>query len=155
MIQEHNEQEHTQLNQLQLLRNRVPPQGPTNPPTHAPTNPPTNPPTKAPTTTAPTPLPANPMNWRRQDPNQKRVEEETAKRRMQQQQQHQESTSRKKEQEDEKKKTMREAADDDRLNILFLYADDWTMKVLGKLNAQVHTPNLDRMAEKGMLFVNN
>ena len=41
------------------------------------------------------------------------------------------------------------------LNIVIFYADDWTMKVLGKLNPDVHTPNIDRMADKGVLFTNN
>ena len=41
------------------------------------------------------------------------------------------------------------------MNIVFFYADDWTMKVLGKLNPNVRTPNVDKMADKGMLFVNN
>ena len=44
---------------------------------------------------------------------------------------------------------------EDGLNIVLFYADDWTMKVLGKLNPQVHTPNLDAMADQGILFVNN
>ena len=46
-------------------------------------------------------------------------------------------------------------AEDDRLNIVLFYADDWTMKVLGKLDPNVKTPNIDRMADNGMLFVNN
>lgn len=41
------------------------------------------------------------------------------------------------------------------LNIVLFYADDWTMKVLGKLNPDVKTPNIDRMADKGVLFSNN
>jgi Sulfatase len=43
----------------------------------------------------------------------------------------------------------------DRLNIVLFYADDWTQKVLGKLNPDVHTPNIDRMADNGMIFTNN
>ncbi|KAL3925314.1 MAG: hypothetical protein SGILL_000490 [Bacillariaceae sp.] len=45
--------------------------------------------------------------------------------------------------------------EDDRLNILLLYADDWTMKVLGKFDPNVKTPNIDKMADNGMLFTNN
>jgi arylsulfatase len=41
------------------------------------------------------------------------------------------------------------------LNIVLFYADDWTMKILGKLNPLVQTPNIDRMADNGMLFTNN
>jgi arylsulfatase A-like enzyme len=41
------------------------------------------------------------------------------------------------------------------MNIMLFYADDWTMKVMGKLNPHVHTPNIDRMADEGMLFTNN
>lgn len=44
---------------------------------------------------------------------------------------------------------------DERLNIVLFYADDWTMKVLGKLNPHVQTPNIDEMADKGMLFTHN
>lgn len=43
----------------------------------------------------------------------------------------------------------------DPLNIVLFYADDWTMKVLGKLNRHVQTPNIDSMADKGMLFTDN
>mmetsp|Transcript_40065 Transcript_40065/g.61586 ORF Transcript_40065/g.61586 Transcript_40065/m.61586 type:complete len:518 (+) Transcript_40065:101-1654(+) len=43
----------------------------------------------------------------------------------------------------------------DPLNVVLFYADDWTMKVLGKLNPDVKTPNIDRMADNGMLFSNN
>mmetsp|Transcript_15106 Transcript_15106/g.35027 ORF Transcript_15106/g.35027 Transcript_15106/m.35027 type:complete len:638 (+) Transcript_15106:131-2044(+) len=42
-----------------------------------------------------------------------------------------------------------------RLNIALFYADDWTMKVLGKLNKDVKTPNIDAMADNGILFTNN
>ncbi|KAG7342206.1 arylsulfatase [Nitzschia inconspicua] len=45
--------------------------------------------------------------------------------------------------------------DDDRLNIVLLYADDWTMKVLGKFDPNVKTPNIDKMADNGLLFTNN
>ncbi|KAL7571424.1 hypothetical protein ACA910_019184 [Epithemia clementina (nom. ined.)] len=42
------------------------------------------------------------------------------------------------------------------LNILLLYADDWTLNVLGALNEHVQTPNLDAMAhQRGMLFTRN
>jgi len=41
------------------------------------------------------------------------------------------------------------------LNIMLFYADDWTMKVLGKLNPQVITPNIDAMADQGMIFTRN
>jgi arylsulfatase A-like enzyme len=34
------------------------------------------------------------------------------------------------------------------------YADDWTMNVLGKLNPLVQTPNIDKMADNGILFTN-
>ena len=44
---------------------------------------------------------------------------------------------------------------DERLNIVLFYADDWTMKVLGKLDPTVKTPNIDKMADQGMLFLNN
>jgi Sulfatase len=43
----------------------------------------------------------------------------------------------------------------ERLNIILFYADDWTMKVLGKLNPMVQTPNIDEMADKGVLFSHN
>mmetsp|Transcript_1242 Transcript_1242/g.2647 ORF Transcript_1242/g.2647 Transcript_1242/m.2647 type:complete len:702 (-) Transcript_1242:126-2231(-) len=42
-----------------------------------------------------------------------------------------------------------------RLNVALFYADDWTMKVLGKLDKHVKTPNIDEMADNGMLFTNN
>jgi len=41
------------------------------------------------------------------------------------------------------------------LNILLLYADDWTLKVLGALNPQVKTPNIDQIAQRGLLFTHN
>ena len=43
----------------------------------------------------------------------------------------------------------------ERLNIVLFYADDWTMRVLGKLDPNVRTPNIDKMADNGMLFLNN
>ena len=45
--------------------------------------------------------------------------------------------------------------DDEPLNIVLFYADDWTMNVLGKLNKYVYTPNIDEMADNGILFTNN
>lgn len=47
------------------------------------------------------------------------------------------------------------SAPDDRLNIVLFYADDWTMNVLGKIDSNAKTPNIDKMAEKGMLFRKN
>eukprot|EP00539_Tryblionella_compressa_P014501 CAMPEP_0178819552 /NCGR_PEP_ID=MMETSP0746-20121128/3036_1 /TAXON_ID=913974 /ORGANISM="Nitzschia punctata, Strain CCMP561" /LENGTH=632 /DNA_ID=CAMNT_0020480831 /DNA_START=26 /DNA_END=1924 /DNA_ORIENTATION=+ len=44
---------------------------------------------------------------------------------------------------------------DDPLNVVLFYADDWTMKVLGKLDSNVYTPNIDYLADNGMLFTNN
>jgi hypothetical protein len=41
------------------------------------------------------------------------------------------------------------------LNIVLLYADDWTMKTLGVLNKHVKTPALDALAAQGMVFTNN
>ena len=41
------------------------------------------------------------------------------------------------------------------LNIVLFYADDWTMNVLGALNPYVDTPNIDAMADRGMLFTRN
>ena len=43
----------------------------------------------------------------------------------------------------------------ERLNIVLFYADDWTMQVLGKLNPLVQTPNIDKMADNGMIFTDN
>jgi arylsulfatase len=54
-----------------------------------------------------------------------------------------------------KVKTEPKTAADVPLNIMLFYADDWTMKVMGKLNPHVHTPNIDRMADEGVLFTNN
>eukprot|EP00934_Nitzschia_sp_Nitz4_P000443 Nitzschia sp. Nitz4//scaffold341_size29662//449//2044//NITZ4_008033-RA/size29662-processed-gene-0.25-mRNA-1//-1//CDS//3329548531//443//frame0 len=44
---------------------------------------------------------------------------------------------------------------DEPLNIVLFYADDWTMKVMGKLNKDVITPNIDKLADEGVLFTNN
>ena len=41
------------------------------------------------------------------------------------------------------------------MNILLLYGDDWTLKTLGVLNKVVETPNLDKLAQNGMLFTHN
>ena len=46
-------------------------------------------------------------------------------------------------------------AEEDRLNIVLFYADDWTMNVMGKLNPDVKTPNIDQMADRGMMFLKN
>jgi hypothetical protein len=45
--------------------------------------------------------------------------------------------------------------EDQQLNIVLFYADDWTMKVLGKLNPLVRTPNIDKMADNGIVFRQN
>lgn len=44
---------------------------------------------------------------------------------------------------------------DQPMNIVFFYADDWTFQTLGMVNPVVHTPHLNRMAERGMLFRGN
>jgi hypothetical protein len=41
------------------------------------------------------------------------------------------------------------------LNVVLFYADDWTMKILGKLNPLVQTLNIDHISDNGMLFTNN
>mmetsp|Transcript_31374 Transcript_31374/g.65494 ORF Transcript_31374/g.65494 Transcript_31374/m.65494 type:complete len:644 (-) Transcript_31374:3643-5574(-) len=58
---------------------------------------------------------------------------------------------------DEDDSTRQEAPPDQQepLNIVLFYADDWTMKVLGKLNPHVDTPNIDAMADRGMIFTRN
>lgn len=43
----------------------------------------------------------------------------------------------------------------DDMNVLLFYADDWTMQVMGKLNKYVQTPNIDALADDGILFTNN
>jgi len=43
----------------------------------------------------------------------------------------------------------------ERLNLVILYGDDWTLKTLGLLNSAVKTPNLDQLASRGMLFTHN
>ncbi len=42
-----------------------------------------------------------------------------------------------------------------KMNIVLLYADDWRFDSIGVLNPIVHTPNLDNLAKKGMLFTQN
>ena len=42
-----------------------------------------------------------------------------------------------------------------KMNIVLLYADDWTYKTLGKVNPFVKTPNLDKLADKGVMFTHN
>jgi arylsulfatase len=42
-----------------------------------------------------------------------------------------------------------------KMNIVLLYADDWTYKTLGKINPYVQTPNLDKLADKGVMFTHN
>ena len=43
----------------------------------------------------------------------------------------------------------------EKLNILFLFADQMHAFAMGCMgNSQIHTPNLDRMAEEGVLFRN-
>ena len=43
----------------------------------------------------------------------------------------------------------------ERPNIVLFYADDWTARILGKLNPHVHTPHIDAMADNGVLFSHN
>ncbi|KAL3914377.1 MAG: hypothetical protein SGARI_000157, partial [Bacillariaceae sp.] len=45
--------------------------------------------------------------------------------------------------------------DQEPLNVVLFYADDWTMKVLGKFDPDVKTPHIDNLADNGMLFSNN
>ncbi len=48
------------------------------------------------------------------------------------------------------------AADDQPLNVLVLYADDWRHDTLGAAgNPVVQTPNLDRLASRGVRFTHN
>lgn len=42
-----------------------------------------------------------------------------------------------------------------KMNIVFLYADDWRFDSLGSLNPIVKTPFLDKLAQQGMLFTQN
>jgi Sulfatase len=46
-------------------------------------------------------------------------------------------------------------SDPNKLNVVLFYADDWTMRVLGKYDKNVYTPNIDNLADNGMLFSNN
>jgi arylsulfatase len=42
------------------------------------------------------------------------------------------------------------------MNIVLLYADDWTFHTLGAMgNSYVQTPNLDQLAKEGILFTHN
>ncbi|KAL7542537.1 hypothetical protein ACHAXR_012131 [Thalassiosira sp. AJA248-18] len=41
------------------------------------------------------------------------------------------------------------------LNIVLLYADDWSYNTLGAMNEYVQTPNLDELARQGMLFTHS
>jgi arylsulfatase len=59
------------------------------------------------------------------------------------------------EQNEQKAKNVPECKKKKNLNVVLFYADDWTMKVLGKLDKRVKTPNIDAMADNGMLFTNN
>lgn len=49
----------------------------------------------------------------------------------------------------------RDLLQNEKMNIVFLYGDDWRFDSLGYVNPQVHTPNLDRLAKEGMLFTEN
>jgi arylsulfatase len=42
-----------------------------------------------------------------------------------------------------------------KMNIVFFYADDWTMQTLGVLNEHVKTPYLDWLSRRGILFKRN
>ena len=44
------------------------------------------------------------------------------------------------------------AANNERLNIVVFYADDWRHDSIGAVNPIIHTPNLGKLASKGMLF---
>jgi Sulfatase len=41
------------------------------------------------------------------------------------------------------------------MNVVLLYADDWTWRTLGFVNKVVKTPHLDEMARRGMSFSHN
>ena len=43
----------------------------------------------------------------------------------------------------------------DRPNIIVLIADDLRWDCIGRLNKLIQTPNLDRLAERGVFFANN
>jgi arylsulfatase A-like enzyme len=49
----------------------------------------------------------------------------------------------------------RETKNEEPLDVVLFYAGHWTMKVLGKLDSDALTPNIDRMADNGVLFSNN
>ena len=70
----------------------------------------------------------------------------------------QEERAQKEKSQSKKQDTTRSLTDkkkDKPLNILLLYGDDWTLKTLGVLNKLVKTPNLDKLAQRGMLFTHN
>lgn len=49
-----------------------------------------------------------------------------------------------------------EGPPDEKMNIVLLYADDWTYKTLGAAgNTFVKTPNLDELAKQGIMFTHN
>jgi hypothetical protein len=41
------------------------------------------------------------------------------------------------------------------MNIVMFYADDWTFRNIGKLNPLLKTPNIDEMADNGVLYKHN
>ena len=65
----------------------------------------------------------------------------------QQQQQHSHSSS--------SSRTTDNNNNDEPLNIVLFYGDDWTMDSIGAMNPHVMTPNIDDMADRGMLFTQN
>lgn len=50
--------------------------------------------------------------------------------------------------------TIAAAAHAQKPNILFIFADDHTWEALGCMGSEVQTPNLDRLADQGVLFPN-
>ncbi|GKY91846.1 hypothetical protein MPSEU_000156200 [Mayamaea pseudoterrestris] len=50
---------------------------------------------------------------------------------------------------------VKQSTSNERLNVVLLYADDWTYRTLGMVNKVVHTPHLNAMAKRGMLFRRN
>jgi hypothetical protein len=49
----------------------------------------------------------------------------------------------------------KDANKNETMNIVLLYADDWTFQTLGMVNPAVLTPNIDQLAREGMLFRQN
>lgn len=43
----------------------------------------------------------------------------------------------------------------DDMNIVLLYADDWTYRSLGLINKHVYTPNINELARNGIMFTHN